>query len=212
MQERLAAAAIPLFIVLLANPTTPADLELMDIWQPVWEDMATATVPGQLYVAQEAEDLVAIYHDVVLTLTGGTTDGAVTQNSFDTLETTQYIAVEPHLKRMTLVISKSNPGIVVTIIAPDGQPLTATLPGVRFSGQPGFREEIWTIDTPAPGQWLVQMRGAGFVTVWKDYEVMPVTATPPLVAAATLPLVATATTSVGATVPVSPTVAPSRTP
>ncbi|MCI0397387.1 MAG: VWA domain-containing protein [Chloroflexi bacterium] len=172
--EQLAAAGIPLFIILLANEATDADPDIAGIWQPAWQAMSQATPPGRFYVARRAEELVGIYHDIVVALAGDETAGPVVEESGAWSGTVRVIEVEPDLIRLTLVVSKSTPDLVVTISSPDGQPITATTPGVRHAGQPGVtHEEIWAIANPAPGRWLVSLTGEGQVTIWKDYQVAP---------------------------------------
>ncbi|MFW6096867.1 MAG: VWA domain-containing protein [Chloroflexota bacterium] len=172
--EQLADAGIPLFIILLANEATDADSEIANVWQPLWEEMATRTAPGRFYTARQAEDLADIYHDVVVALSGSRTSGAVLEGEVGAGGMRRTVAVEPNLARLTLVASKSRPDLSVTVLLPDGTPLSTGQPGVRYAGEPGAtREEIWVIDEPIPGDWTVLVSGEGRVTVWKDYRPAP---------------------------------------
>ncbi|MCA9936946.1 MAG: VWA domain-containing protein [Anaerolineales bacterium] len=71
VSQQLTQSETPLFIILLANDATDADPDIARIWQPLWQEMAAATAPGQFYEARQADDLVSIYHDIVVILTGG---------------------------------------------------------------------------------------------------------------------------------------------
>lgn len=183
--EQLAEADIPLFIILLANDVTDADPDIAAIWQPVWEAMTEATAPGRFYVAREAGDLVGIYHDVVLALTGGQTAGPVVRATVPTDGLRETVYVEPNLERVTFVISKSTPDIAVEIHLPNGDMLQKGMPGVRHAGRTAGREEVWVVDYPISGRWRVSADGVGQVTVWKDYRPAAVpTETPTLPPAA----------------------------
>lgn len=198
ISEQLAEANIPLFIILLANEATDADPDIAQVWQPVWQEMTTATASGHFYSARQAEQLVGIYHDMVVSLTGGQTAGSVVQAVVNPDGVERVVTVEPNLQRLTLVVSKSNPTIAVTIVTPTGEALTAVSPHVSYAGQPGVtREEIWAIDHPMSGQWKVQMTGEGQVMVWKDYETIPVTSSP-----------TSSPTATGTAVSLHPSVAP----
>lgn len=176
ISDQLAEAGIPLFIILLANEATDADPEIRQVWQPAWQQITAVTAPGQFFTARQATELVGIYHEIVVRLTDGQTDGPVLQAVANPAGVEKTLLIEPHLLRLTLVISKSDPATQVTVIRPDGKTLTAVSPTVHYAGQPGLTtEEVWAIDTPPPGQWVVRLTGEGQVTVWKDYEIIPIT-------------------------------------
>jgi uncharacterized protein YegL len=183
----LAAAGIPLFIVLLANEVTDADPEIAAVWRPVWQRLAEMTPPGHFYTARQAADLPGIYHDIVVTLTGGLTAGAVIDQVSGPEGLRETVVIEPDLARLTLVVSKGKPGLTVTILQPDHTLLTGNLNNVRFAGQPGVtNEEIWVVERPAAGEWTVLVSGEGRVTVWKDYRLQPATPTITSTATATV--------------------------
>lgn len=172
--EQLHAAAIPLFIILLTNDETALNPAIAQTWQPIWQRLTAATPSGRFYLARQAEDLMAIYHDTVVALTGAQTAGVMFQETVSGTGMERVITVEPNLGQLTLVIGKTNPEVEATIWMPDGQMLTRTSAGVRYAGQPGVsREEIWSIPTPLAGLWRVQINGTGQVTVWKDYQILP---------------------------------------
>lgn len=187
--HRLAEADIPLFIILLQNAATDADPEIEQVYAPLWQKMAAATTPGRFYRARQNQDLLDIYHDIVVTLTGRQTAGIVLQTSVSS-QTVQPVMVEPGLLQVTFVIRKSDPALQVQIVDPAGQPLRQTGTAVQHSashpggdaGQPGQSlEEIWAVTQPLPGVWQVRLEGQGAVTVWKDFYPAPAapTFTPP---------------------------------
>ena len=167
----LAQDRIPLFIILLANEATDADPEITTRWRPIWQEMAAATTPGQFYEARHAADLTGIYHDIVVSLSGGRTKGVVLQQAVTGEGIQQTVIVQPQLARMTLVISKSQSNIKTAVFLPDGTPLSTDMPGVRHAG--GELEAVWVIPSPPPGVWTIQMSGQGTVTVWQDYLPAP---------------------------------------
>lgn len=171
----LAAANIPLFIILLANEATDADPTIATTWQPLWQEITRHHLSGRFFVARQATDLLTIYHDIFVTLTGKQTEGVVINEAVTPAELTiKSLTVSQGLSRLTLVISKSQPTLEVTVLQPDGQKLEGTHPGVRYAGQPGqSREEIWAIDDPPAGTWTVILNGEGWVTVWQDYDLAP---------------------------------------
>lgn len=174
--QRFAAAKIPLFIILLQNSATDADPEIEQIYVPLWQEMAAMTPPGRFYQARQSEELLDIYHDIVITLTGRQTAGVVMQTQVQT-ETVEPVSVEPGLAQVTFVIRKSDPALQVEIIRPGGQLINSNEAGVQHGGQPGQSlEEIWAINDPQAGIWQVRMNGQGAVTVWKDFD--PATVTP----------------------------------
>ncbi len=209
---RFAAQDISLFIILLQNQATDADPEIEQLYVPLWQEMAATTPTGRFYQARRSEDLLDIYHDIVVTLTGRQTEGVVVQTEVETA-TVKAVAVEPGLAQMTLVIRKSAPAIGVRIIRPNGQRLTAGEPGVQQAGQPGDSlEEIWAISDPPAGQWLVELTGQGVVTVWKDFYPAPATPTFTPTATATPTETATATRTPLPTVTATSTPSPTSTP
>lgn len=205
--RQLGAAGIDLFIILLAGPLTDADAEIETVWQPMWQAMAAATPEGRFLVAREAADLPATYHNIVVALTGRQSDGVVVDATVAPEGLRETVPVEAGLARMMLVVRKSHPHTDVTIRRPGGAVLQASTAAdgpVRRSG--GLLEEIWTIERPEPGEWLVTASGEGRLTVWKDFEVAPPTPVPP----ATEPPV-TVTRAATATVQPTETPAPTAT-
>jgi hypothetical protein len=175
---RFAADGIPLFIILLQNAATDADPEIEEIFVPLWQEMAEATSPGHFYRARQSGDLLDIYHDIVVSLTGRQTAGVVLQAQVET-ETREQVSIEAGLAQVTFVARKSSPALQVTILRPDGRPLAADNPGVQYAGRPGqSREEVWAVHDPPPGDWQVHISGRGSVTVWKDFYPAPSTPIP----------------------------------
>ncbi|RMG95684.1 MAG: VWA domain-containing protein [Chloroflexi bacterium] len=220
--QRFANRNIPLFIILLQNQATDADPEIEQIYVPLWQEMAAMTSPGKFFRARRNEDLLDIYHDIVVTLTGRQSAGIVIDTEVQQ-EQVRFIQVEPDLAQMTLVIRKSDPEIQVRIILPDGRMLNPRIAGVQRSSRPrDSKEEIWAVTAPEPGTWQVKLSGQGSVTVWKDFYPAPstptftptFTPTPTSPPSPTLPATSTATPTLSAspTVASTPTATPSATP
>ncbi len=205
--RQLADEGIALFIILLAGPQTAADAELAIVWQPMWQDMAAATVEGRFLIAQDAADMPAVYHDIVVALAGRQSDGAVIDDVVAPGGLRQTVPVEPYLARLILVVRKSHPATTVTIYRPDGSAVARTPDSQGFSPvADGPSEEIWTFGNPESGPWVVTADGEGRLTVWKDFEVAtpsPAPTTPAPAAASPTPM-ATATTAATATATLLP--------
>lgn len=194
--QQLAAAQIPVFVILLANETTDADPEISSVWLPTWEALAATTPSGRVYIARGPQDLAGIYHNIVITLTGAETEGSVLAATVGPAGLQKTINIEAGLARIILVVSKSNPDLSVTILQPDGSPLAVTQSGVRHAGQTGLtREEVWVVDNPLAGDWQLFISGEGTVTVWKDFRTAPPTPIPTPTATATTTPWPTATTT-----------------
>lgn len=174
---RFAVEKIPLFIILLQNNVTDADPEIERLYVPLWQEMVEATPPGHFYHARRSDELLDIYHDIVVKLTNRQTAGVVLETQVQT-HTLQPIEIEPNLQQVTFVIRKSSPTLQVQIRRPNGQPVRTTEADVQYGGQPGQSlEEIWAISLPAAGEWQIQISGQGAVTVWKDFYPAPATPT-----------------------------------
>jgi hypothetical protein len=203
-----AAQGVPIFVILLQNEATDADPEIEQVYVPLWQEMAGATPPGRFYRARLGEDLLDIYHEVVVALTGRQTAGVVVQTQVQT-QTVEYIPVEAGLAQVTFVIRKSDPALQVAVLRPSGQGLAPDQPGVQYGGRPGqSREEVWAVNDPESGEWQVRINGRGTVTVWKDFYPAPATPTP----SPTHTPTASATPSPTATATPSPTASPTPLP
>lgn len=201
--QQIGDEGIALYIVLLVSPLTDTDVEIANVWQPIWKDMAAATPGGRFLVARDAQDLPAIYHDFVVSLTGRQSAGAVVDTTVAPEGFREVVTVDVGLARLILIVRKSHPDTAVTIHLPDGtvlRPSTDARGPVHRTG--GLLEEVWTIRNPAAGNWLVTASGEGRLTVWKDFEV----ATP------TPPPTATQATATATMAPATTTAAPTRTP
>jgi hypothetical protein len=186
-----------LFVILLANEATDADPEIGAIYVPLWQEIARATAGG-FFPVRRADDLIAVYHDILVSLSGVRTDGAVIKTRVEDETQVEMVTVEPNLERLTFVVRVSQPDastalstdIVVSVHRPGGQALSPGDADVRHVGQ--GTTAIWAVTRPEPGEWAVVMSGRGSVIVWKDY----------------LPALATLTPSPVPTATLSPTVAP----
>jgi hypothetical protein len=176
--EAFAAAGTPLFIILLANEATAPDAAIADTWQPLWQQMSQAVPPGRFFIAQSAPDLLPIYHDIVIALTGEQTAGVTLETDVPAGGTTSVFSVPPNLAQLTLVISKADAAQQVILETADGNVLTTASPGVRRAGNDrDTTEEVWVVERPVAGDWTVRITGSGVITIWQDYKLLPPTAT-----------------------------------
>lgn len=167
----LAAANIPLFLVLLANDATDTDPDIAQVWQPLWAELSAATPPGRYFVARSAADLPGIYHDIVVALTGNETAGVLLDTIVPEAGLAHSLPVADGLAQMTLVISKSDPTQEVTVVTAAGRPLSPKDATVRHTVQPGVAAaEIWVIEQPPPGVWTIRVHGEGQISIWQDYK------------------------------------------
>lgn len=166
--EVMADSNTALFIILLANTATDSDPEIATVWEPLWQQMSAATPAGGYFVARQATDLPGIYHDIVALLTGNSSEGVVYQTAVPPTGTETTLTIPPGLSQLTLVISKADPAQTVELITADGQPLTEADPTVRQAGSDQTPEEVWVIEQPTAGDWVLRIEGAGAITVWQD--------------------------------------------
>ena len=164
-----------IFVILLANEATEADAEIARRYRPLWQEITDATPPGRFYQIHSADDLVSVYHDIVVALSGAQTEDPVVEAQVAEL-LRRPVTLEAGLARVTFVVYKSEPALTVTLLRPDGRRVGPTDPGVRRAGE--GRHEVWAIAEPEPGTWTVLISGHGRVTVWKDYWLAPITPTP----------------------------------
>ncbi|MFQ6059158.1 MAG: VWA domain-containing protein [Anaerolineae bacterium] len=165
------------FTVLLGNAVTDADPQIRDIYRPLWVSLAESGIGVRFYDARASQDLAAIYHDIVVQLHRGQSQGAILDQAVEGSAQVP-VQVPAGWRRASFVIHKSDRALEVSILRPDGSPLQAGDPGLHYTGEPGgTRHEVWSVDQPPPGQWIVQARGRGMVTVWLDYQLSPATPT-----------------------------------
>lgn len=199
------------FTVLLANDVTEADPQIRDVYRPLWVSLAESGIgvrfyevrgkaTGQVRASQDpsglspaGRSLTAIYHDIVVQLHRGQSQGTILDQAvIGSAEVP--LQVPAGWSRASFVVHKSDPALEVRILRPDGSPLRAGDPDLRHTGEPGeARYEVWSVDEPSEGEWQVQARGQGMVTVWLDYQPSPATPTPTLTGTPTPTLTGTPT-------------------
>jgi hypothetical protein len=194
-----ADAGFHLFVVQLSNEATDADPEIEAVYVPLWRRL-TAVTGGRFYRVRHADDLIDVYHAILVVLSDGQTDGPVVEAALEEETRVEMIAVEPNLVRVTFVVRVGQAGdlpvgtltdVSVTVHRPDGEVLNPGDGDVRHAAQGSTA--IWAVERPRPGQWAVVMVGRGTVTVWKDF--LPAPATPLPTSAATSTLVPSPTPS-----------------
>lgn len=68
-----------IFVILLANEATDADVEIARRYRPLWQEIADAAPPGRFYEIRSADDLVSVHRDIVVALSGAQTQGPVVE-------------------------------------------------------------------------------------------------------------------------------------
>jgi hypothetical protein len=166
---QFAAANTDLFIVQLRAMQTSCGQRVADDWLDLWQAMADQTPNGALFTATQPDDLLPIYHAVVRSITGADDSQTLVQAADLLVDQPLQLRVpvtEP-LASMTLVIVKGNAETAVVIQDPTGQLVTPTAAGISALGVQ-TKQEIWRVESPSPGDWLVLLSGKGKVTVWQD--------------------------------------------
>lgn len=174
-----ATEGIRLYIVLLENEATDADPEIADLYIPLWQAMSERT-DGHFYAIRKAENLIDVYHDVLLLVNHMQSEGPVVETLLDGTPQTHVIAIEPNLKRVTFVIrtvptvhtDRATDEFDVRLFHPDGTIIQASNMYAHYAAY--GNTAIWSVDSPIPGEWMITLMGEGNVTVWKDYLPTPV--------------------------------------
>ncbi len=196
MGQDYADDGIRLFVILLSNEATDADQEIKTVYVPLWRELTRVT-RGRFYPVRQANDLIAVYHDILVVLSDVRTAGAVIEAEIEDETQVEVMTIEPNLARATFVVRVSRPGasaglpsdalpsaslgagstgITVTIHRPNGRPLRPGDGDVQHAAHGSTA--IWAITRPRSGDWTVVMTSQGTVTVWKDYVPAPSTPTP----------------------------------
>ena len=210
--HRFAAQGTVIFAVLLSSPATDTDPQTRDLYRPLWVDLAESGIGVHFYEARSDQDLIDIYHDITVQLHRERSQGTVLDQVVEG-EIETPIKVPAGWQSLSFVVHKSDPAMEVSVQRPGGTQLQVGQPGVRYAAGPGDPSyEVWTVNTPQPGTWLVRVRGQGMVTVWLDYHPFPETPVPTATAVpmATATVAPTATALPSATLP--PTPLPTATP
>jgi hypothetical protein len=166
--ERFREQGCPIFTVALSNEATDRDPEIQTIYRNLWQEIAARTPPAEYTEARTADDLLPIYHAIVARLAGAAADLPVVETVVEG-QAVYTIVVEGGLAQVTFVVLRSDPGVEVGLLRPDGTPVRAGDPGVQRTGDAGAtREEVWAVTGPQPGPWTVGVRGRGTVRAWLD--------------------------------------------
>jgi hypothetical protein len=176
ISAQLAQARIPVFIILLADTTADSEPSIEAAWRSIWQAMSQAAPPGDFFIAREAGDLAAIYHEIAAALTGRQAYGRIIDVHGSAAGLQEAVLVADDLAQITFIISTSDPQMQVTLIQPDGQQLLRDASGVAHRTSP--TEQIWRIPEPQPGVWRLAVTGQGRLQVWQDVRPRP-TSFPP---------------------------------
>ena len=217
LAAELALQETDLFIVQLTNPNTTCNERVINEWMELWHQLAQQTPNGAVHTANEAADLLPVYHAIVRDLiardTGGTADSrALAEAALLDSSRPLLIDVPVHepLASMTLVILKEDPNTFAEVSGPGGETPATSAAGVTITGD-GSSQEIWRLEEPQQGLWQVALNGDGEVTVWQDRVRPRPTPTPTATATATSTPTPTATATPTSTPTETPTQVPTAT-
>jgi len=214
---RLTQRGVLVFTVLLNNSATAGDPLLQRVYRPFWVQLAERGGSVRFYDVASPEDLVQTYADIAMLLGTGASRGVVVNETVGP-QGRATVQVAPGWRRAAFLVTRSRLEMQVTINRPNGRALVDSEPGIghRVSDRDGF--DVWTVETPTPGEWVVETRGEGIVTVRLDYEALPPTVTPAFMVTRTITPsppptdtpspTATATVAVVAALPAQPTPLP----
>lgn len=206
----LAREGTTLAVVVLSDLSTSCGRAVAASWAERWARLAGLTPGGGLYTANQAEELLPVYHAIVRELAGA--DGAAEPAISASLRAGEPlivpIAVDEAVAGLVITVWKAEPATTVALLNPAGRPAAAGDGQVTVTGGPGNREQIWRIAQPQAGWWQVVLNGRGRVSVWHD-RIRP---TPTPTATPSRTPTATPTHTITATPTRTPTVTPMPTP
>jgi hypothetical protein len=176
----LGQAGITLAVVLLSDQSTSCGRAVAATWTERWARLAALTPGGALYTANQAEELLPVYHAIVRELAGAAAGAAPATTA--TLTQGQPlrvpVPVDGTLVGLVITIWKAEAATTVQVLDPSGWPVTAAHSGVTVTGgDAGNREQVWRVAQPEVGLWQVALHGRGRVSVWQDRIAPPPTAT-----------------------------------
>ena len=165
--QSLQKQGISLYIVLLENPAAD-NSAIESIWAPFWKEMTSKTPRGAFFLAPKAQDLMNIYHEIVVGIAGGQAGPQIATRRVSQREVLLF-TIPKGLSSMTITAWKSDPSMTVLFYRPDGQRVELTDQGLHYAGAPGqSHEDVWRFQNPVPGKWKSEIVGDGLVTLWLD--------------------------------------------
>lgn len=168
---------ISFYVVLLENPAADNG-SIESVWVPFWKDMTTHTPRGAFFLAQEAQELLDIYHEIVAGVASGEAGPQITSRRVSG-QTIVSFTVPKDWSSMTLTAWQNVPEIKIVLYRPDGNPVDLSEANQHYVGDPGqSHENVWRFKHPTPGEWKIEVLGNGLITFWLDSEKMPPTSTP----------------------------------
>jgi len=175
--QSLHEQGISLYVILLENPSADND-SISSIWAPFWKEMTSKTPRGAFFLALEAQDLMNIYHEIVVGVAGRQAGPQIATRRVSHRETISFTVPEG-LSSMTITAWKSDPDMNVLFYRPDGQRVGLTDQDLHYVGSPGLsHEDVWRFQEPVPGVWESEIVGEGLLTLWMDITKASPTPTP----------------------------------
>lgn len=179
LSESLQAQDIPLFVILLTNDdgqVSNATSDEQAFWLASWQTLAAVTPPGQLFVVSDPDELTAVYHAVITTVSKRESAGEIFNQTLESDSIQVPVLMEEPVADMSLIIGRGGPSadsasgfVDVQIIQPDGTELSAQSPLVEVAPvEESELADVWTIRQPAVGVWEIRLTGSGDVTILHD--------------------------------------------
>jgi hypothetical protein len=193
--------------VLLSDLRTSCGRYVAVEWTGHWTQLAELTPGGALYTANQADDLLPVYHAIVRELTGATEsrEGIRSATLAQGRPLILPVNIDDELSSLILTVWRAEATTTVQVLEPAGKIVTPAGGSVTVIGQGGgSREEVWRIERPVRGTWQIVLNGKGRVSVWLDRLVLP-TATPSPTSSPTQTPTSTSTATPTPTVTASPT-------
>jgi hypothetical protein len=119
---------------------------------------------GAVIPARTASDLLDAYLEAVARLKDRTVLGSGFTHSPGTASLPLEVGLAQYISRVTYIVSKPE-GVSVTFMAPGNVPLRPADPRLAFAYTADPRFTVYTVDTPAPGNWGFTFTGPGEVQV-----------------------------------------------
>jgi len=174
----LAQEGTTLAVVLLSDVSTSCGRAVAANWVERWAQLAEQTPGGSLYTANQADELLPIYHAIVRELAGAEGAAAAANAILRPGEPLVVpVPVDGAVAGLVITVWKAEAATTAELRDPAGRPATADHAGVTVTGGSGSREQVWRVNRPQVGLWQVVLNGRGRVSVWHDRIIATPTST-----------------------------------
>ena len=167
-----------IFTIAISTAAITPDDEVPTFYRNLWQEIAANTPPAVYYEVHTADDLPQVYYSIAVQLFGAEPHLPEIEATVDGVSVNE-LWIETGLHRVTFIVFKREPATQVEIRRPGGALVRDDDPDVQhLSGGRNSHDEVWAIEQPREGRWIVTFRGAGHVMLWKDEVRLPDVKTP----------------------------------